>query len=89
MPYLTNTVGTVSDKNHSHQPLAYHIPYFTYFFSELILVLITAQTTESVQPVCPFQAGYTVSVTSIGKEKPVIFRIVKPTVAVQITGTVI
>lgn len=44
---------------------------------------------ESVQPVCPFQAGYTVSVTSIGKEKPVIFRIVKPTVAVQITGTVI
>lgn len=32
MPYLTNTVGTVSDKNHSHQPLAYRIPYFTYFF---------------------------------------------------------
>jgi len=44
---------------------------------------------ESVQPVCPYQAVCTVSVTSIGKEKPVIFHIVKPTVAVQIMGTVI
>lgn len=58
-------------------------------FSELIRVLITAQNMESAQPVCLYQAGYTVNVTSIGKEKPVIFRIVKPTVAVQIMATVI
>lgn len=44
---------------------------------------------ESVPPVCLFQAGYTVNVTSIGKEKPVISHTVKPTVAVQTMGTVI
>lgn len=44
---------------------------------------------ESVQPVSPYQAGCTVSVTSTGKEKLVIFHIVKPTVAVQIMGIVI
>lgn len=43
---------------------------------------------ESVRPACPFQAACTASVTSIGKEKPVIFPIVKPTVAALIMGTV-
>lgn len=57
-------------------------------FTELIPVLIIAQGMESAQLVSPFQAGYIVNVTSIGKEKPVIFLTVKQTVAVQITATV-
>lgn len=76
-------------RNHCHQLMGHHFSYLTYlFFSELTLALITAQNMASAQPVCLYRAGCTVSVTSTGKERPVIFHIVKPTVGVRITATV-
>lgn len=59
------------------------------FIIELIHVRITAQGMGSAQLVARYQAKYIVSVTSIGKEKPVISLIVKLTVEVLITATVI
>lgn len=59
------------------------------FIIELIHVQITAQGMGNAQLVARYQAKYIVSVTSIGKEKPVISLIVKLTVEVLITATVI
>lgn len=63
--------------------------FYIFIFTALIPVLTIARGMGSVQLVFPFQAKCIVSVTSIGKAKPVIFRTVKLTVGAQIMATVI